>query len=77
MVKHTTARGCAPLENFWNLEALRLLLRPFLHEPIYAAWKPDNRVHKSFFFSHCLQPSHIFQYVTYVLESLAWASAKK
>ena len=45
MVKRTTARGCAPPENFWNLEALRLLLRPFLHEPIYAAWKPDNRVH--------------------------------
>ena len=45
MVKRTTAKGCALPENFWNLEALRLLLRPFLHEPIYASWKPDNRVH--------------------------------
>ena len=33
MCKHATARGVwghAPPENFWNLEAMKLLLRPFL-----------------------------------------------
>ena len=56
MVKRTTARGCAPPENFLNLEALRLLLRRCLHEPIYAAWKPDNSSHVtiSTLSTHCI-----------------------
>ena len=46
MQKHATARGVwghAPPENFWNLEALRLLLRPFLSQ-YDASWRPDDRV---------------------------------
>ena len=43
MRKHATARGvwggCSP-RNFWNLEALRLLLRLFWGQ-YEASWRPD------------------------------------
>ena len=35
--------GHAPPEMFWNLEAMRLLLRPFLGQ-YNASWRPDDRV---------------------------------
>ena len=46
MRKHATARvvwGHAPSGNFGNLEAMRLLLRPFLDQND-ASRKPDDRV---------------------------------
>ena len=47
MHKHTTGRrvwGHALPENFWNLEAMRLLLRQFLGQ-YDASRRPDDRVH--------------------------------
>ena len=46
MRKRATARGVwghSPPENFWNLEAMRLLLRPFLDQNDVSR-RPDDRV---------------------------------
>ena len=46
MSKHATARGVwehALPEKFWNLEAMRWLLRPFLGQ-YDASRRPDDRV---------------------------------
>ena len=91
--------GHASPENFWNLEAMRLPLRPFLSQ-CDAPQSPDHSlisqatpfadepcetiiVHLEEqkdvgrVLSHCLQPSHKFQHVSYVLAGLVWESAKQ
>ena len=60
--KHVTGMGVwrhAPPENFWNLEAVRLLLRSFLGQ-YNASWRPDDRVPRVNIYPFC--PLHHIQH---------------
>ena len=53
MRKHATVRGVGGMfqENLWNLEAMRLLLRPVLGQ-YDASWRPAFRLSSHLLMSH-------------------------